>query len=404
MLAMTLTRRTILVASTAAAFTSTASCANERVPALYITPDGAGDGTSWDSAANIYALEDLLGSVQAGGDVLIAADRGPYAITHAIELSRGGSRAAPIRIRGVNSATSSPMPAQLQGTRGEDETDAFRLRRGANNLAFSNFAFTGIGNGCVRVAAPVSNLTVEDCTADDIYRFFENTGADDAQASITGFVLRRCAATRVERGFVRIRYGSRDGVIEDCRAQGTTNEGGSIPAGCALDDRAQSITYRRTIMENFQQPNGSNYWNGDGFSDEEQNRNIRYEACEARGATDGGFDCKSRDVVLENCIAEDNKRNFRIWSARATLNNCTSRAPNFRGAAFNENGSPCHIWIGRDRAQLAIANLTIEGESVMPILEIDAEDVRVTLTGAHPPRDANWGDPDDVEIVFPPTQ
>jgi hypothetical protein len=401
---MSLTRRTILAASAAAAFTSTASCASERTQARYITPDGQGDGSSWDNAASIDDLDDLISAVRAGGDILIAADRGPYPITHAFELSRGGSRNAPIRVRGVNTATSEPMHAQLQGTRGEDETDVFRLRRGANNLQFSHLAFAGIGNGCVRASAPLSNLTVEDCTADDVYRFFENSGPDETDATITGFTVRRCAATRVQRGFLRVRYASRNGVIEDCRAQGTTNDSGHIPAGCALDDRAQNIIYRRVVMENFQQQNGEEYWNGDGFSDEEANRSIRYEACEARGSTDGGFDCKSRDVVLENCIAEDNKRNFRIWSARATLTNCTSRAPNWRGAAFNENGSPCHIWIGRDRAQLAISNLTIEGESVIPILEIEADDVRVTLFGAHPARDANWGETDDAEIVFPAQQ
>lgn len=397
---MSLTRRTLLAATAAAAFTSTASCADERTGARYITPDGQGDGSSWDNAASIDDIDDLISDVRAGGEILVAADRGAYPITHAFELSRGGGRTAPVRIRGVNSATSEPMHALLQGTRGEEETDVFRLRRGANNLQFSHLAFAGIGNGCVRASAPLSNLTVEDCTADDVYRFFEDSGPDDTDATITGFTIRRCTATRVQRGFLRVRYGSRNGVIEDCRAEGITNDGGHLPAGCALDDRAQNITYRRVVMENFQQQNGEGYWNGDGFSDEEANRNIRYEACEARSSTDGGFDCKSRDVVLENCIAEDNKRNFRIWSARATLTNCTSRAPNFRGAAFNENGSACHIWIGRDGAQVAISNLTIEGESVIPILGVEAQDVRVTLTGAHPARDANWSEDDDVEIVF----
>jgi hypothetical protein len=401
---MSLTRRTLLTASAAAAFTSTASCASERTRVRYITPDGQGDGSSWDSAASIDAIDDLIGAVRAGGEILIAADRGPYAITHAFEISNGGGRNAPIRIRGVNSATSEPTHAQLQGARGEDETDVFRLRRGANNLVFSHLAFTGIGNGCVRASAPLTNLTVEDCTADDIYRFFENSGPGDADATISGFTVRRCTATGVQRGFLRVRYGSRNGLIEDCRAQGITNDSGHIPAGCALDDRAQNITYRRAVMENFQQQNGEEYWNGDGFSDEEGNRSIRYEACEARGSTDGGFDCKSRDVVLENCIAEDNKRNFRIWSARATLTNCTSRVPNWRGAAFNENASPCHIWIGRDHAQLALANIAIEGDGQIPILEVEGDDIRVTLSGSHPPLTANWGNLDDTEIVSPAQQ
>lgn len=393
---MTLSRR-VLLASSAAIFVSAAGCATARVPTLHITPDGAGDGASWETPANLEALEDF--HVQTGGEILIAAERGDYAVTRAIEISQGGARGRPIRIRGVNSATNEPMPAIIRGVRGEEETDVFRLKRGANHLTFSHFAFHTVGNGCFRVGAPISNLTIEDCTADDIYRFLENTeSGDETAASVTTFAVRRCNATQVQRGFARIRYGSRDGLLEDCRAVGVSNEGGDIPVGCALDDRAQDITYRRCIMENFQQLNAGDYWNGDGFSDEGENRNIRYEACEARGSTDGGFDCKSNGVVFENCIAEDNKRNFRLWGDSATLTNCTSRAPNFRGAAV-ENASPCHIWIGGEGTQVAITNLIVDGDVATPVFGIDGEDIRIEIRGGEAPDGVAWGEDDDAEIV-----
>ncbi|WP_158766770.1 hypothetical protein [Terricaulis silvestris] len=398
---MTLSRRALL-ASSAAIFVSAAGCATARVPTLHITPDGTGDGASWETPTNLEAIEDF--SVEPGGEILIAADRGEYALTDAIEISQGGRNRKPIRIRGVNSATGEPMPAMIRGVRGEEETDVFRLLRGANHLTFSHFEFHAIGNGCFRVGAPISNITIEDCTADDIYRFLENTeSGDETAASLSTFAVRRCSATRVQRGFARIRYGSRDGLFEDCRAVGVSNEGGDIPVGCALDDRAQNITYRRCIMENFQQLNAGDYWNGDGFSDEGDNRNIRYESCEARGSTDGGFDCKSNGVVLENCVAEDNKRNFRLWGDTATLTNCTSRTPNFRGAAV-EIASPCHIWIGGDNAQIQLSDVTIEGDPETPILVVDSDGVRVQVSGAHPPEDANWDPGDDAEIVFAPQQ
>lgn len=398
---MTLSRRALLT-STAAIFVLTAGCAAARVPTLHVTPDGSGDGSSWESPTNLQALADVR--VQPGGEILIAAERGEYTLTDAIEVTQAGARGKPIRIRGVNSATGEPMPAIIRGVRGEEETDVFRLLRGANHLTFSHFAFHAIGNGCFRVGAPLNNLTIEDCTADDIYRFFENTESGDAgQASISTFAVRRCTATQVQRGFARIRYASRDGLFEDCRAVGASNEGGDIPVGCALDDRAQNITYRRCIMENFQQLNAGDYWNGDGFSDEGENRNIRYEACEARGSTDGGFDCKSNGVVFENCIAEDNKRNFRIWGDTATLTNCTSRTPNFRGAAV-ENASSCHIWIGEEGAQIAIAGLTIEGAAAAPIFEVDDDNVRIEIRGFTADSDApNWGNAENrsnSRIIF----
>jgi hypothetical protein len=373
-------------------------CAGEadaRVNVIHVTPDGEGDGSSWNEAAGFFAIADLIQNLAPGGEVLIAADRGEYAITNPLEIVRGGRASQEVHIRGVNAATGGPMAAVMRGDQAGDEgPEVFKLLRGASHVKFSHFDFRDIGNGAFRVAGAISNVTIEDCAFENVYRFFENTaGNGEGHASIDGFVLRRCRGSRVERGFLRVRYNSRNGVIEDCTAQGTANQGGRIPVGCALEDRASNITYRRCVMEGFQQFNGGEYWNGDGFSDEPDNGAIRYEACEARGATDGGFDCKSRDVVLENCVAEDNKRNFRIWSDHATLTNCISRDPNFRGRDANENASPCHIWIGgEENIDIDIANLTIEDRDATPIIEFNHDVGVVKIRGVtiNSPR-VNWG-------------
>lgn len=390
---MRLSRRSVLAAIP---LISCAGAAVARSRTLYVTPNGASNGASWDSAASIQSLEDLLFAIEPGGEILIAADRGDYALQDVVETSYGGRRDGVVRVRGVNSGTGAPMPAVIRGVRGEGEggNEAFRLLRGADHLHFSHFAFHAIGNGCFRVGGPVTGLTIEDCTFQNIYRFFENTDSgDENQASVRDFVIRRCMGDQVERGFLRIRFSSRDGLIEDCRAQGMPNEGGDIPAGCALDDRASNITYRRCVMEGFQQWRAGDYWNGDGFSDEGDNSRIRYESCEARGSTDGGFDCKSEDLVLENCIAEDNKRNFRIWSQRATMTGCTSRNPNFRGEDV-ESAEACHLWIGSDEgARVRIANLTIEDRDATPIIEFNHDVARVEIRGVtiRSPRE-NWGE------------
>lgn len=374
-------------------------CAGEaraRVNVIHVAPDAEGDGSSWASPIGFYAISDALLHLEPGGEILVAADRGEYSLTAPVEVARGGRSGKEIRIHGVNSQTGAPMPALLRGSRteGEEGAEAFKLMRGASHLKFSHFDFRDIGNGAFRAAGAISNVSVEDCTFENIYRFFENTAADgEGHASVDGFALRRCRGSLVERGFLRIRYNSRNGLIEDCAAVGQTNEGGRIPVGCALDDRANNITYRRVVMENFQQLNGGDYWNGDGFSDEPDNNAIRYEACEARGSTDGGFDCKSRNVVLENCVAEDNKRNFRLWSDRATMTNCVSRDPNFRGRDANENASSSHIWIGgEENIQIEISNLVVEDHDATPILEFNHDVGRVRIRGVTitSPR-LNWG-------------
>lgn len=372
--------------------------ASSRLPALHITPDGAGDGSSWENAADLRLIEDLVFNIRPGGEILIAAERGEYRIDRALEIAAGGRPNAVVRVRGVNSVSGEASPAVIRGVRSPTEVgvDAFRLLRGADHLHFSHFDFRATGNGCFRVGGPVSGLTIEDCAFEDIYRFLENTSSnDEPSASLRSFAVRRCQGQGVQRGFSRLRYSSRDGVFEDCRAQGMANEGGDIPAGCALDDRASAITYRRCVMENFQQWRSGDYWNGDGFSDEGGNRNIRYEQCEARGSTDGGFDCKSIAVVLEDCIAEDNKRNFRVWDERATLTRCISRNPNFRGRDV-EQADACHIWIGAGRGPIQIDDLTIEDQGSTPILEFEHDSARVEIRGVRvdAPRE-NWGEDSD---------
>jgi hypothetical protein len=396
---MRLTRRSVITALPLAAACAGADAPRDAV--LYVMPDGDGDGSSWEEAASLLDLDELLSRVVPGGEIRIAADAGIYKLDEAIELSSGGRRGRPVRVRGVNTATGEPQQALLRGpVPDEDEMgpDAFRLLRGANELHFSHFAFERFGNGCFRIGAPISGLTIEDCAFEDVYRFLENTASDERHASVRGFAVRRCRGSGVVRGFARIRYGSSEGLFEDCVAQGLPNEGGDIPAGCALDDDAHHITFRRCVMENFQQWRAGDYWNGDGFSDEFGNHHIVYEGCEARGATDGGFDCKSVRVMLQDCLAEDNKRNFRIWSAQATLTRCTSRNPHYRGAG-EETASACHIWIGDEKARIRIDQLTIEdrtGEE--PILELDHDDARAEIRGItiRAPRE-NWGeDPEHV--------
>lgn len=362
---------------------------------IHIAPDGAGDGSSWATAASFAAIADLIAHVEPGGEILLAADRGAYEISEPVEIAGGGRTGLEVRIRGVGSETGAPMAAVIRGEGGgEDGTEAFKLMRGASHLKFSHFDFRALGNGAFRVAGPLSNLTIEDCAFEGVYRFFENTaGNGEGHASLDGLALRRCAGTQVERGFMRLRYNSRNAVIEDCSARGVLSDGGRIPVGCALDDRASNVSFRRCVMENFQQSNGSEYWNGDGFSDEPGNTGVRYEACVARGSTDGGFDCKSRNVVLEHCVAEDNKRNFRIWSDRATLSGCVSRNPNFRGRDANENASSSHIWIGgEDEMQVRINDLTIEDQDATPIIEFNHQEGRVAIQGVTitSPR-LNWG-------------
>ena len=366
--------------------------ATARSPRLYVAPGGRGNGSSWGDPASLLDLNNLIGRVSPGGEILVAADAGSYDLRDEIQIASGGSRYGSISIRGVNRTSGAPQLATLLG---RPEQEGFRLLRGANDLRFSHFEFLNFGNGCFRVGAPVNDLTIEDCRFEQVYRFLENTvSGAETDASLTRFYVRRCSGRGVLRSFSRVRYSSRDGVFENCSARGTPREGLDFPAGGVLEDQAGRITYRSCIMENFQQLNAGDYWNGDGFSDEPENFEVRYERCEARGSTDGGFDCKSRDVVLDHCISEDNKRNFRIWSQRATLSSCVSRSPHWRGAGV-ESADSCHVWVGGEQVPIIVnmSNFTVQDSDSIPIFSFENESVRVRLQGltVRSPQ-TNWGD------------
>jgi hypothetical protein len=192
-------------------------------------------------------------------------------------------------------------------------------------------------------------------------------------------MVRRCAGAGIERSFARIRYRSHSGLIEDCRADSEGVEGDPFAVGCALEDAAHTITFRRCVMANFRQNAGRDYWNADGFSDEWDNHAIRYERCQARGCTDAGFDSKSDGVVFDHCLAEDNKINIKIWSPRSTLIACTSRNPNWRGRGI-ENGGPSHFWFGEGEGLACrMRDLVVEDDEPYSVFAFEGDDIRVQV-------------------------
>src|SRR3546814_4140393 len=59
---------------------------------------------------------------------------------------------------------------------------------------------------------------------------------------------------------------------------------------------------------------------------------MRYLTCTATECTDGGFDLKSTDVYMENCVSRANKRNYRLWGS-GELHGCRSEDPRHHGGS-----------------------------------------------------------------------
>lgn len=212
-----------------------------------------------------------------------------------------------------------------------------------SGMSIRNCQFHNWGNGAIRAWHSVtSQLVIEDCSGSNMYRFLENWSWDHyggVAAPLNDFILRRISVVDIERGLLRLRYTSQRGLIEDVVAFGAS-ACANYCTGFALFDQAHDITYRRCEAHRFIESARAAdlYWNGDGFSDERGNANIRYEACIATDSSDGGFDTKSADVYLVDCIARGNKRNFRMWNT-GMLQRCRSEEPVRRGGT----GRPAHF-------------------------------------------------------------
>lgn len=307
-------------------------------PALRITPSGAGDrsGNGWENAGQLGDLNALIATARANGmDVWLRADQGEYNGDTPILLTNGGAAGLRVNIIGTDGA-GTPTPAVISGSRANpwsaglsqgslNGTIVFLV--GADHLGLSFIEFRNVTDA-VKLGGNCGDLLFEDIKAYNVRNLFENTVSQgNKTATISGITVRRCEAHGYSKRFLRLRYDTHDILVEDCVGDSEFQDGDPFAGGLCYMDTAHSAQHFRCVMRNHRDStHGTGYWNADGFSTERGNYDLYYEACEAYGNTDGGFDFKSTGTVLKNCIAGDNKRNFRLWG-EVLLDGCTGLNP-----------------------------------------------------------------------------
>lgn len=270
--------------------------------------------------------------------------------------------------------------------------DAIRIAAGGEPVYVvrSGASYRGVrarevGNGLFVIREPVRNVTITNVRVDGGYRVIENTAAPDLiAAGCVGLHVRGARATGLERSFARIRYDSRDGVIEDVSASGMLTTGSTdLPVGIAFADTAHDFRIERCFMRGFQwKRRDTQYWNGDGFSTERGNKRFLFRQCAAWDNSDGGFDLKSADTLLDDCTSGRNARNFRFWSSiRATR--LISLDPIKIGGIGDTNhftimagpsaGGPVEIHIG---------HLVVKSDRGWPIFDVHDGPARIVI-GSH---------------------
>lgn len=319
---------------------------------------GSGDGSSWSNAASLSKLPALIAATPDGGDVLILADAGSYSQTSSLTIKNGGAHGKPVTIRGVTK-DGVPTKAKIVGNRtspynpdGRSGNDLFKLVSGADNLVFKDLSFENIGN-VFNASGDVNNLAIEDTYAKNIRRFVSNyRSSQEESADIIGLTVRRTNVDGFSKSFARIKHNSNKLLFEDIVADSQKQDGDNFAMGFHFDGTAHDIVHRRVTVKNtIQTRSSSSYWNGDGFATERGVYNVLFEDTNATGATDGGYDLKSSDTRLIRAKASDNKRNFRFWGKRVTVEDCEGLKPYKRGGT----SSQAQVWVGRN------AEVTIKG-------------------------------------------
>ncbi len=243
-----------------------------------------------------------------------------------------------------------------------------------------------VGNGLFVIRDPVQNVEIADVEVTGGYRVIENTARSGGPAAdCVGLRVRGARASDLRRGFARIRYASRDGLIEDVTANGILTTGASdLPVGVAFADQASDFTLERCTMRGFRwQRDDSQYWNGDGYSTERGNSRIRFRNCAAWDNSDGGFDLKSSETLLDDCVSGRNARNYRLWTAiQATR--LTSVDPVKIGGTGDTN----HISIMAAQAAssepvlIRIGHLSVRSDRRWPIFDVYDGPAQIVI-GSH---------------------
>jgi hypothetical protein len=358
----------------------------------HILPEGAGtkDGSSWENAR-----PGTVGDFQAAWEALTPGDTlhvgsGTYAEI-ALAVSHEGAARNPVRLKGVDLGGGPPKfvssfdrnnpgstgkvffqaaPGvswfEIEGLKLENYQTGFRFPGRNTNIRIANIGMESFREGLRSESSPSSgalsewchNVIVEDC------RFVNFTKrAIRLQGGNCHWTIRRCFADAGGREWFTEPFAICFQVVGD-DAKRKAKQGGA---------HDHHITFADCVALNTYHEKSGGYWNGDGFCAERGTSHLRYERCYAAGHTDAGWDDKSEGPQLVDCIAVDNKRNYRFWGRDVTLSNCVSAFARKRGGRGGATG----LWSGGEVEAVDCTFFDDDG----PPFSVDGEkpDSRISL-------------------------
>lgn len=149
---------------------------------------------------------------------------------------------------------------------------------------------------------------------------------DTSKADGSGTVMDHVTVTATQRG-VNIEKPINGLTIRDSEFIGQKPMANSqFPAG-VFAKQGSNLLVERTTIRDWKTIADSNYRQGDCFLAEWGFVGIVLRDVTLSGCTDGGFDSKAREVLLDRVVAEDNKISYRIWYTGIKATTITSINP-----------------------------------------------------------------------------
>ena len=345
----------------------------------YVTPGGAGakTGLDWDNAYSKASIVTAWNEVGAGGVVYIGS--GAYTMTAQLTLAGGGAAGAPRKIIGVDRGSGLPVfSGNWTKTNFSKGINGVIFGADSNhcwieNLVLNNFR-TGVGFSSASSAR--SDFTIRNVDMNGV-----REGVLFAVDCVTTQVLiEGCDFVGFTKHGVRFQGGASDVTLRNCVAdaggQNYATEPFQMgfhiqapPDGTTLANNDHDIAFEDCTARNSYWSTGTGYWQGDGFVGERDSYNINFLRCRAFDNTDGGWDIKSNNITLTDCVSLRNKRNYRIWGT-ATLFNCVGAYAIKRGGS----GTAAGLWAS---GQITARFCTFYENGIE--IHLDGSAARVTL-------------------------
>lgn len=335
---------------------------------------GTGDGSTWANRRAFSSFAADYASAQPGDSFFLGQRRyeqETYLNPSFPTFNISGTAEAPIEVCGVNvgengSVGGSRDPKDYQpiiksDLRGEPYSDGrasgsgFFAVSSANYARFENMFLQGANRtpGAFTLSGSITGAEIHGINAYNVGRVIE---CSDGLVT-NGLTIADCWAVHCSRGFARFQGSSNNMTIRNVYAHMRWTDDDSIIQAFQHQDSDTNVLYdnchvKGSVSINKEQAFGdaNEFFQGDGYNAEAGCSNFTYNRCSAEGCTDGGWDNKAANVVLNDCWARSNKRHYRFWNS-VTLNRCRTFPTQHKRANTN---TTLHLNMARNSTQMTV--------------------------------------------------